>query len=128
VAASGITTIAVQARRRKKTKSVRPPMRPIDFTSPVEPTATTRSEATSGITVMRIAFTQSVPNGAMKSAARMSGTIPEALIAMPPATAAPRATRTRVLSVKFPSHGWRSQQHGLTSDGWRERVAASKRL
>ena len=46
-------------------------MRPIDFTSPVEPTATTRSEATSGMTVMRIALTQ-VPTGAMKSAARMS--------------------------------------------------------
>ena len=52
---------------------------------------------------MRIALTQSVPTGAMKSAARMSGAFPDAAMAMPPAIAAPRATRTRVLSFKISS-------------------------
>jgi len=38
----------------------------------------------------------------------VSGAMPDAAMAMPPATAAPRATRTRVLSLKISSHRWRS--------------------
>ena len=42
-------------------------MRPMDFTSPTELTATTSNETTNGITVIRIAFTQRVPSGVTKS-------------------------------------------------------------
>jgi hypothetical protein len=61
-------------------------------------TAVIRSEITSGITVILIALTQSVPIGAMKSAARSSVALPDAAMAIPPAIAAMRATSTRVLS------------------------------
>ena len=55
------------------------------------------SETTSGITVMRMAFTHSVPTSATASTARSSAALPEAAIAAPPASPAPSATRTRVL-------------------------------
>src|ERR1700756_4815129 len=84
-------------------------MRPIDFMSATELTATTRSEAISGITVMRIALTHSVPIGAMKSAARTSVGVPKAAMATPPATARARATRTRVLSFKINSDCYRDE-------------------
>jgi len=82
----------------KKTSNVRPPSRPIALTSLADATPVMMSETTSGMTVMRIAFTHSVPIGAMLSATRRSGAPPYAPIAMPPATAAPREMRTRVLS------------------------------
>ena len=103
IGASGITTIAVPTRRNRNTNSVRPPMRPIDFTSEAEATPTTRSDTTNGITVMRIALTHSVPIGVMKSAARTNVGIPDAAMATPLAIATARATRTRVLSFKINS-------------------------
>ncbi len=93
-----MTAAAVPASKATNTRRVRPPSLPIDFTSLAEATPVMRSETTSGITVIRMALTQSVPTGAMASAACSSDTFPDAAIAAPPATAAPRAMRTRVLS------------------------------
>jgi hypothetical protein len=97
--AIGIMTTAVPARSSTKTRRVRPPMRLIDVMSVAEATPVMRSDTTNGITVMRMAFTQSVPNGAMKSAARTSDSLPEAAIAIPTMIAAPKAMRTRVPSL-----------------------------
>ena len=55
-----------------KTASVRPPSRPTALTSDADATPVMTRETTSGITVIRIAFTQSVPTGAMASAALSS--------------------------------------------------------
>ncbi len=55
------------------TSSVRPPSRPIAFMSVADATPVMSSDTTSGMTVMRMAFTHSVPIGAMKSAAASSG-------------------------------------------------------
>jgi hypothetical protein len=57
---------------------------------------------------MRIALTQSVPIGVMKSAARTSVGVPAAAMATPPAMARARATRTRVLSFKINSDCYHS--------------------
>ena len=73
-------------------------MRPMAFTSLADATPVMSSETTSGMTVIRMAFTHSVPIGAMASAALASGTIPDALMIMPSRMAAMSATRTRVLS------------------------------
>ena len=80
-----------------KTSNVLPPSRPIAFTSVADATPVTISDTTSGITVIRIAFTQRAPIGATASAALRSGGRPLAAIDIPPAIAAPSATRTRVL-------------------------------
>ncbi len=56
------------------------------------------SATTSGMTVMRMAFTHRAPIGATTSAAPIRPGCPNAPITTPPAMAAPRATRTRVLS------------------------------
>ena len=98
VGASGMTTAATHASNSTNTSSVRPPRRPIDLTSAADATPVMSSETTSGITVIRMAFTQNVPIGAMASAAWSSGALPDAAMATPPMTAAPSATRTRVLS------------------------------
>ena len=62
--------------QHRKTSSVRPPRRPMAFTSVADATPVMSSETTSGITVMRMAFTHSVPIGAMKSAAREKRRVP----------------------------------------------------
>jgi hypothetical protein len=59
------------------------------------------SETTSGITVIRIAFTHSDPIGERKSAALNSGALAESEIAVPMPTAAPSAMRTRVDSFIY---------------------------
>ena len=64
------------------------------------------SEITSGITVMRIALTHSVPIGAIESAARTSAGFPEIAIAIPAAIATATATSTsfvsRIYIIKSP--------------------------
>ncbi len=95
---NGMTTAAVPVSKATNTRRVRPPSLPIDFTSLAEATPVMRSETTSGITVMRMALTHSVPTGAMASAACRNEALPDAAIAAPPATATQSATRTRVLS------------------------------
>jgi hypothetical protein len=74
-------------------------MRLIDVMSVAEATPVMRSDTTNGITVIRMALTQSVPTGVMRSAARTSDSLPEAAMAIPPTIAAPRAMRTRVPSL-----------------------------
>ena len=71
---------------------------PIDFMSVADATPVTISATTSGITVMRIAFTHSVPMGTRASAAFTSDSFPDAAMRIPPPTAAARATTIRVLS------------------------------
>jgi hypothetical protein len=95
------------------TSSVRPPSRPIAFTSVADATPVMISETTSGITVIRIAFTHSVPIGASESAARSRASLPDAAINAPPTTAAPSATRTRVLSFMRRSVGKRLERREL---------------
>jgi hypothetical protein len=95
---SGIAIKVAAVSIRTKTSSVRPPRRLIDPTFDVDATPVITSEMTSGMTVMRIAFTHSVPAGAMASTARSSVLLPVAPIARPTASPAPRPTRTRVLS------------------------------
>ncbi len=97
-AASGMTTTATDALSSTKMISDFPPMRPIALTSLAEATPVMSSETTSGMTVMRIAFTHSVPIGAIASAAFASGTLPDALMTIPSRMAAMSATRTRLLS------------------------------
>ena len=58
-------------------------MRPIDRMSDADATPVISSDTTSGMTVIRMAFTQSVPIGATASAARSSVALPEAAMAMP---------------------------------------------
>src|SRR6059058_2568643 len=88
--------------------SVRPPMRPIAPTSVADATPVISSETTSGTTVIRMAFTQSVPIGASASAASSNGLLPNAAMSAPMAIAAASATRTRVLSFIIGSW-WNSQ-------------------
>ncbi len=59
---SGMTTTAVPTRSSTNTAIVRPPMRPIDRRSAADATPVMSSDTTSGITVIRIALTQSVPD------------------------------------------------------------------
>src|SRR5207248_11727786 len=81
-----------------KTASVRPPSRHTALTSDADATPVMTRETTSGITVIRIAFTQSVPTGAMASAAWSSDGLCVAAMAIPPARPTPSPTRTCVLS------------------------------
>ncbi len=74
----------------------------MDATSAVDAIPVTSRETISGITVIRIAFTHSVPIGAMASAALSAAALPDAEMATPPMTAAPSATTIRV-----PSFIWR---------------------
>ena len=96
--AIGITTAATEASIRPNTISVRPPSRPIDRTSEADATPVMSRETTSGMTVMRIAFTHIVPMGVRRSAAWTSDALPDAPMMAPTATAEPSAMRTRVLS------------------------------
>ena len=73
-------------------------MRPIAEMSEADATPVISSETTSGITVIRMALTQSVPIGATASAAPSSARLCDAAMAMPTTRPAPSATRTRVLS------------------------------
>ena len=81
--AAGMTMSAVTTSSATKMASVRPPMRPIDARFLVDAIPVISRETTSGITVIRIAFTQSVPIGATRSAACSSAGLPEAAIAAP---------------------------------------------
>src|SRR5262249_20705802 len=76
--------------------------RPIVEMSEADATAEMSSEATSGMTVIRIAFTKSVPIGATVSAVVSRLPLCEAAMAMPHNRPAMSATRTRVPS--FTSH------------------------
>src|SRR5688572_4269372 len=64
--ATGMTTIAIPVSSSRKTSSVRPPSRPTALTSVADATPVMSSDTTSGMTVMRMALTQSVPTGAMR--------------------------------------------------------------
>ena len=68
----GIMTTAIPAGSSTNTITVRAPSRPIAATSVVDATPVTSSDTTSGITVIRIAFTHSVPMGTSWSASPMS--------------------------------------------------------
>jgi len=82
--------------RTTKVSRPRQPMRPIVPTS-TDATLTMRRETTSGTTVIRMAFTQSVPIGSTNETRANSGGPPKAEIAIPPARPAARATRTRLV-------------------------------
>ena len=58
-------------------------MRPIDFTSFADATPVISSDTISGMTVMRIALTQTVPMGETRSAASSNVVFPDAAIAAP---------------------------------------------
>ena len=96
--AAGMMTIAVPTMRTMKTTRVRAPSRPMALTSVAEATPVITRDTTSGITVIRMAFTHRVPNGASASAAPASAGLPVAAMSRPSAPAAPSETRTRVLS------------------------------
>ena len=81
--AAGMTMSAVTTSCATKMASVRPPMRPIDERFLVDAIPVISREITSGITVMRMALTHSVPRGATRSAAWRSAGLPEAAIAAP---------------------------------------------
>ena len=55
---------------------MRPPSRPIALTSVADATPVMSSETTSGMTVIRMAFTHSAPTGAIESAAREQRVVP----------------------------------------------------
>ena len=99
--ASGMTIAAIAANNNPNTSSVRPPIRPMAPTSVADATPVMSSETTNGMTVIRMAFTQSVPTGASASAASSSGLLPDAAMSAPPTAAAASATSTRVLSFIF---------------------------
>src|SRR5258708_32589333 len=99
-----MTKMAMPVSSRRRPASVRPPSRPTALMLPVEATAVISNETTRGITVMRMALTQSVPIGAIASAAAMSVALPDAATATPATMATPRARRTRVLSFIVDSH------------------------
>ena len=96
--ASGITIRVAAASMARNTASVRPPSRPTAVTSDADATPVITSETTRGITVIRIALTQSVPTGATASAAPSSAALCVAAMAMPAPRPAPSPTRTCVLS------------------------------
>ena len=83
VIAAGMNRSAVTASCATKMAIVRPPIRPIDARFLVDAIPVISREITSGITVIRIAFTQSVPIGATRSAACRRARLPEAAIAAP---------------------------------------------
>src|SRR5262245_46650265 len=95
---SGIATTASAASIRTNTLIVLPPRRPIARISLADATPVTITDTTSGRTVMRIAFTQSVPRRPMVSEARTSAALSLPATAIPRARAAPRQMRTRRLS------------------------------
>src|SRR6185437_9013040 len=104
--ASGTTIAAVAANNSPNTTSVRPPSRPIAPTSVADAMPVTRSETTSGMTVIRIAFTQRVPTGVSASAASSSDVLPDAAMSAPPPIATPNGARTRALSsIRWPRGG-----------------------
>jgi hypothetical protein len=76
--------------------------------SDAEATPVISSDTTSGITVIRIAFTQSVPIGAAAFAAAISVALCENETAMPIARPAARAATTRVPSFREPPYIMRS--------------------
>ena len=92
-------TTALTTRRAKKTRSVRPPNRPTARRSDTDATPVMRSETTSGMTVMRIALTHSVPMGWMAVAHRANCSFPDAAIALPNARPAMRAASTTTPSL-----------------------------
>src|ERR1043166_2932124 len=96
--ASGIMISVATVSMLMKTARVRPPRRPTALTPDADATPVITRETTSGITVIRIAFTQSVPTGAIASAALSSVGLCEAAIAMPTPRPAPSPKRTCVLS------------------------------
>src|SRR5580692_1457682 len=102
VIAAGMNRSAVTASCTTKMAIVRPPIRPIDARFLVDAIPVISRETTSGITVIRIAFTQSVPTGATRSAARRCARLPEAAIAAPASRASARATRTATLLFMLP--------------------------
>ena len=61
----GTTTTARNISIATKTSSVLPPSRPTAFTAVADATLVTMSDTMSGITVIRIAFTQMAPIGSM---------------------------------------------------------------
>ena len=91
--------IARRPSTRRTPSSVRPPMRPIAEMSDADATPVMSSETTSGITVIRMALTQSVPIGATRvggaPAARAVRGRDRPVPTTRPATS---ATRTRVPS------------------------------
>ena len=96
--ASGIIINVATASMPRKTANVRPPSRPTALTSDADATPVITRETTSRITVIRIAFTQSVPTGATASAAWSSDGLCVAAMAIPPARPTPSPKRTWVLS------------------------------
>ena len=60
--------IAIETRKTKKTTIARRPSLPNERAPPPDASVAISSEATSGTTVMRSAFTQIVPIGVTKSA------------------------------------------------------------
>src|SRR5688572_19955239 len=94
----GTTTSAVATRSSPNTITARPPRRPIVFESLADATPVISSDTISGMTVIRIALTQSDPIGATASAARSSVAFPDAAMAAPRTRAATSAMRTRLLS------------------------------
>src|SRR5262249_34459345 len=92
--ARGTTTAAIPASSSRKVVTVRTPMRPSARTSATDAMPVTISETIKGMTVILMALTQSVPIGAMASAARKAMGLPVAPIAAPAAIATTRATRT----------------------------------
>ena len=95
IGASGTAIAATKVRSPKNTSSVRRPTVPRLCMSPAEPSPVMISDTTSGMTVMRMAFTQREPIGARKSTAASSWGFPSALTPMPRSIANTRASRTR---------------------------------
>src|SRR4030095_8755284 len=93
-----MTTSAVPASSKPKTRIARPPMRPTVFPSLADATPVMSSDTISGMIVIRMALTQIVPIGATTSAAFCSVAFPAAASAAPSASARTSAIRTRALS------------------------------
>ena len=107
-----------------KTTTPRPPMRAIAPPPPDVAMPTIRLETTSGITVMRIALTNSVPTGSTAAATRRDRSGSNSLSASPTPTPAASAMRTRVVSDTPQSYA-RSERRKLrdartTNDKTRE--------
>ncbi len=95
---SGSASMVAPASMAMNTAIVRLPIRPIVDTSDAEATPVISSDTTNGITVIRIAFTQSVPRSATASAAPISVALCDAPISRPPARPAPTPTSTHLPS------------------------------
>jgi hypothetical protein len=91
-------TTAIPPNRRMNVASVCAPIRPSAFTSVAEAMPVMMRERINGMTVIRMALTQSVPTGATLSASCSPKLLPVDAMAAPAPIAAPSATRTRVLS------------------------------